>query len=179
MPTTNAQGKCPECRLRFEIDPSFWGPLECPRCRARLIVDSPEEIEDNPRPMPRTPTRLPDRQTPAPPRTTAKAAGRSAQTRHAISFPVAPPQRKSVVLTGRYDLHRLVSDGMVPPPPAEMVQELSEAGVYVKRKYPIRLGDVVAAVTHFLGIPMCSACKRRRMVLNRVVVWGWWSTQSF
>ena len=38
----------------------------------------------------------------------------------------------------------------------------------------IGLGNVVAAVTRWLGIATCEACSRRRRILNRIVVWRWW-----
>jgi hypothetical protein len=39
---------------------------------------------------------------------------------------------------------------------------------------PVRLGDLVSRVTHRAGITECSGCQRRRSLLNRFVVWGWW-----
>ena len=85
------------------------------------------------------------------------------------------PSRKPVPITGRYDFHYLVSQGYLPPPTPEMVADLRRNGLHVRNKYPVRLGELIAKVTHFLGIPVCSGCSKRRMWLNRLPpVWGWW-----
>lgn len=39
---------------------------------------------------------------------------------------------------------------------------------------PLRLGDLVSRVTRRAGITECGGCQRRRSLLNRFVVWGWW-----
>jgi hypothetical protein len=39
---------------------------------------------------------------------------------------------------------------------------------------PLRLGDLVSRATQRAGITECSGCQRRRSLLNRLVVWGWW-----
>jgi hypothetical protein len=36
------------------------------------------------------------------------------------------------------------------------------------------LGDAVTWVTRKLGMAECDACRKRRRLLNRVAVWGWW-----
>lgn len=41
---------------------------------------------------------------------------------------------------------------------------------------PVGLGDVVSWLTHKVGIEECSACGRRKRLLNRIPVWGWWRT---
>lgn len=43
---------------------------------------------------------------------------------------------------------------------------------------PVGLGDVVAWMTHKLGIEECPGCQRRKKWLNRVVIWGWWKKPS-
>lgn len=43
---------------------------------------------------------------------------------------------------------------------------------------PLGLGDLVSRVTHGMGITECSGCQRRRSLLNKLVVWGWWRRPS-
>jgi hypothetical protein len=38
----------------------------------------------------------------------------------------------------------------------------------------VRVGDLVHRVTQQIGIATCESCRKRRRVLNRIVVWGWW-----
>ena len=38
----------------------------------------------------------------------------------------------------------------------------------------VRLGDLVHRVTRRLGIAECDSCRKRKRVLDRIVVWGWW-----
>jgi hypothetical protein len=52
-----------------------------------------------------------------------------------------------------------------PPPPAPGARQ---AGA------PLGLGDLVSRLTHRVGIAECGGCRRRRSLLNRLVVWGWW-----
>ena len=89
---------------------------------------------------------------------------------------VKTPSRNQVKITGRYDFHYLVAQGFLPPPPPEMVGDLRSKGLYIREKYPVRLGEVIAKLTHFLRIPVCAGCSKRRMWLNRSVppIWGWW-----
>jgi len=42
----------------------------------------------------------------------------------------------------------------------------------------IGLGDAVSAMAHRLGISECSACARRRAILNRLTVRRWWHRSS-
>jgi len=38
----------------------------------------------------------------------------------------------------------------------------------------LRLGDLLHLLTKRAGISECGACRQRRRILNRVVIWGWW-----
>jgi hypothetical protein len=38
----------------------------------------------------------------------------------------------------------------------------------------VRLGDLVHQLTKRVGIAECGACRKRRRILNRVVIWAWW-----
>jgi hypothetical protein len=40
----------------------------------------------------------------------------------------------------------------------------------------VGLGDLVHRLTTMARIAECTACSKRRSVLNKVVVWGWWKT---
>ena len=38
----------------------------------------------------------------------------------------------------------------------------------------VRLGDLVQDVTTKIGLRPCEACRKRKALLDRVIVWGWW-----
>ena len=87
------------------------------------------------------------------------------------------PKREPVAITGKYDFHYLVAHGLLPPPTPEMVNDLRGKGLYVREKYPVRLGELIAKITNFLGVPICGGCSKRRMWLNRLPpIWAWWRT---
>ena len=44
--------------------------------------------------------------------------------------------------------------------------------------WPVGLGDLVSWVAHRLGIAECSGCRKRRALLNRVVLWGRGKSQT-
>ena len=52
-----------------------------------------------------------------------------------------------------------------PPSPGGFARGAAEG-------WPVGLGDLVAWVAHRLGIAECSGCRKRRALLNRVVIWG-------
>jgi hypothetical protein len=39
----------------------------------------------------------------------------------------------------------------------------------------MRLGDLVHQLTTRVHIGECAGCRKRRRILNRVVIWGWWN----
>ena len=84
------------------------------------------------------------------------------------------PNRSHLEITGRYTLDELMVKGLLPPPSAAMRADLALHGVRFQRAYAVRLGDVVATVTRWLGVPMCAGCERRKHAMNRITVWGWW-----
>ena len=84
------------------------------------------------------------------------------------------PVRKEIVVTGRYQLDDLVSRGLLPKPSQAMRMDMARKGIHFRRKYAVRLGDFIYRLSRIIGIPTCTACQRRRVVLNRIVVWGWW-----
>lgn len=73
---------------------------------------------------------------------------------------------------------RLKSEGKKPKwreivPPEELASFQAEMLGVAPAKEPIRgLGDVVHAVTEFLGIPECGGCGERREKLNQAVPFG-------
>ena len=78
--------------------------------------------------------------------------------------------KRSVSLTPA-QVDGLARQGVFPP---DMVSGMQHVGVIERRKYPLRLGNVIAVTAKWLGIKMCESCSVRRLRLNKVVVWGWW-----
>ena len=76
------------------------------------------------------------------------------------------PVKQKLVLTGRQDFDNLVSSGYLPPPTPEMAADLQRRGVVVRKRYPLRVGDLIGKVAHVLGIPVCAGCSKRRTWLN-------------
>ena len=77
------------------------------------------------------------------------------------------PNRRTLTFTGRYGFDELVMRGLLPPPPPEMAEELRRKGMVVRESYPLRFGDLLARITHYLGIPVCTGCSKRRKWLNQ------------
>ena len=77
------------------------------------------------------------------------------------------PNRRTLTFTGRYGFDELVMKGLLPPPPPEMAEELRRKGMVVRESYPLRFGDLLARITHYLGIPVCTGCSKRRKWLNQ------------
>ena len=146
------KGQCAKCGAKYNTPRELIGQrLPCPKCGNPLTVEMPVKVE----------------------RSVRVELSRQKEVRS--RKPLSRPSRKPVAITGRYDFHYLVAQGYLPPPTPEMVGDLRGKGLYVREKYPVRLGELIARVTHFLGIPMCSGCSKRRMWLNRLPpVWGWW-----
>jgi hypothetical protein len=53
------------------------------------------------------------------------------------------------------------------PLPELKAREVASKGVF-------GLGDAVAWLARKLGFSDCGPCRRRRVLLNRLVIWGWW-----
>jgi len=107
-----------------------------------------------------------------------KVARERAYARERASARSVPmPVQQKLVLTGRQDFDKLVSGGYLPPPTPEMAADLQRRGVVVRKSYPLRVGDLIGKVAHFLGIPVCAGCSKRRTWLNthlpRVSVLVW------
>jgi len=144
------KARCPDCGFRMMVAP---GPVTCGRCRAPLFV--PEQ---------------------------KRASGEVARSRanastRATAREVSMPVQQKLVLTGRQDFDKLVASGYLPPPTPEMAADLQRRGVVVRKRYPLRVGDLIGMVAHVLGIPVCAACSKRRTWLNthlpRVSVLVW------
>ena len=80
---------------------------------------------------------------------------------------VEVPNRRTLTFTGRYGFDELVMKGLLPPPPPEMAEELRREGMVVRESYPLRFGDLLARITHYLGIPVCTGCSKRRKWFNQ------------
>ena len=95
----------------------------------------------------------------------SKPKSRAQPVPRAMSVDV--PNRRTLTFTGRYGFDELVMRGLLPPPPPEMAEELRREGMVVRESYPLRFGDLMARITHYLGIPVCTGCSKRRKWLNQ------------
>ncbi len=57
--------------------------------------------------------------------------------------------------------------------PFPLLSEIFSENYHYKNRR-VGLGDIVAWITHRVGIAECNACQQRKRWLNRIVVWGWW-----
>ena len=92
---------------------------------------------------------------------------RSGPARRPRAMSVDVPNRRTLTFTGRYGFDELVMKGLLPPPPPEMAEELRRKGMVVRESYPLRFGELMARITHYLGIPLCTGCSKRRKWLNQ------------
>lgn len=88
-----------------------------------------------------------------------------------VTFRNANDLRRSQ-LTQNPDVRLLTSDESLlfeanMPFPIPETRRENRAGVR-------RLGDLVHKATAMVGISECDACRKRKRLLNRIVVWGWW-----
>ena len=86
--------------------------------------------------------------------------------------PVEQNVKRSITMTPA-QVHNLAQQGVLVP---EMVRGMQQVGIIGRRKYPLRLGNAIAELAKWLRIPMCDGCSKRRLTLNRIVIWGWWRT---
>jgi len=145
--------RCPDCGFRMTVARSA-GPVLCGRCRASLFV----RVQKGP---------------PGKEVASSRANARPLAATREVTMPVD----QKLVLTGRRDFDKLVASGYLPPPTPAMAADLQRRGVVVRKRYPLRVGDLIGMVAHVLGIPVCAACSKRRTWLNthlprvRVLVW--------
>jgi len=89
------------------------------------------------------------------------------------------PYSRPVELTPEVLTGMLLTGFLAPPYVSELRYGLGQGYLgesyrqVLYGRYPVRLGNVVSSIAAFLHIPACSQCAKRRLWLNRVIVWGW------
>ena len=183
---TRIEVRCANCSRKRRIERLDVTGFECAKCRMPHRLDvrrntfvavTPAEYQRHLRRLGLSahPQRLPTRPAKPTPRSreTSVAHERPVRRERAVKATRTIPNRRAVRITGRYDIDKLAAKGLLLPPTPEMRADLERQGARFRKRYAVRLGNAIYKITSRLGIPTCAACQRRRIWLNRIVIWGW------